>query len=334
MLNDYPSIENFLCKKEVLYRPENMVFCDNEITGLATLNGQAWLDNRRICLRVLRDMGFGKKPMEEHIKVRRRVPTPGEETRGTNGSAVLVQGYVAASTSNNVSALVFGSLYDFEDPRRKAMVENLEEFMKALGTGTMIEFFPEWIRAIVMALPFTRVVAIKNVIRNLIEITSQHVKEHEDTLNDHINRDFIDGYLKKMKEHENNLASNFNRTYLVGNVLSLFVAGASSVSSFVHWHMLNCAQSVDRVQYRIQEEIDKIVGRDRQPTWEDRHRMPYTVAAIWEMYRCKPTLTLPRSGGDGIESGRSGGHRSRKKIEDHTPFTRPLSFSVSTLQMA
>lgn len=84
-------------------------------------------------------------------------------------------------------------------------------------------------------------------------------------------------------------------TYLVGNVLSLFVAGASSVSSFVHWHMLNCAQSVDRVQYRIQEEIDKIVGRDRQPTWEDRHRMPYTVAAIWEMYRCKPTLTLPRA---------------------------------------
>ncbi|CAN7977041.1 unnamed protein product [Ixodes persulcatus] len=222
MLNDYPSIENFLCKKEVLYRPENMVFCDNEITGLATLNGQAWLDNRRICLRVLRDMGFGKKPMEEHIKeeslhlVRR--------LEGTNGSAVLVQGYVAASTSNNVSALVFGSLYDFEDPRRKAMVENLEEFMKALGTGTMIEFFPEWIRAIVMALPFTRVVAIKNVIRNLIELTS-----------------------------------------------------------------------VDRVQYRIQEEIDKIVGRDRQPTWEDRHRMPYTVAAIWEMYRCKPTLTLPRS---------------------------------------
>ncbi|XP_042146276.1 cytochrome P450 2K4-like [Ixodes scapularis] len=169
MLNDYPSIEKFLCEKEVLYRPENMVFCDNEITGLATLNGQAWLDNRRICIRVLRDMGFGKKPMEEHIKEESRHLV--KRLEGTDGSAVLVQGHVAASTSNNVSALVFGSLYDFEDPRRKAMVENLEEFMKALGTGAMIEFFPEWIRAVVMALPFARVVAIKKVIRNLIELT-------------------------------------------------------------------------------------------------------------------------------------------------------------------
>ncbi|KAG0410948.1 hypothetical protein HPB47_011923 [Ixodes persulcatus] len=86
--------------------------------------------------------------------------------------------------------------------------------------------------------------------------------------------------------------------YLIGNVISLFVAGAGTVSSFLHWHILNFAQSVDTVQYRIQEEIDMIVGQDRQPTWEDSHQMPYTVAAIWEMYRCKPTINLPRAVGE------------------------------------
>ncbi|CAN7986556.1 unnamed protein product [Ixodes hexagonus] len=296
VLNDFESIKKFLSEKEVLYRPKNLIFCENEIDGLATLNGQAWLDNRRICIRVLRDMGFGKKPMEEHIKEESQHLA--KRLEETNGSAILIQEYVTPSTSNNVAALVFGSRYDFEDPRRKAMVENLKEFIKALGSGTMLELFPDWIKGIIMALPFMRVVAIKTVIRNLIELTSQHVNEHEDTFDDHVNRDFIDGYLRKMKENEKDPTSNFNRPYLIGNVVSLFVAGSSSVSSFVHWHMLNCAQSGDTVQRRIQEEIDRVVGRERQPTWEDRHQMPYTVAAIWEMYRCKPTLNLPRCVGE------------------------------------
>ncbi|CAN7986558.1 unnamed protein product [Ixodes hexagonus] len=300
VLNDFESIKTFLSKKEVLYRPINLfvllIVSRKFPAGLATLNGQAWLDNRRICIRVLRDMGFGKKPMEEHIKEESEHLV--ERLAETNGSAILIQEYLTPSTYNNVAALVFGSRYDFEDPRRKAMVENLEEFTKAIGSGTLIDFFPGWIKAIIMTLPFMRVVAIKNVVRNLSELTSQHVTEHEDTLDDHVNRDFIDGYLRKIKENKNDPASNFNRPYLVGNVVSLFVAGSSSVSSFAHWHMLNCAQSVDTVQRRIQEEIDRVVGRERQPTWEDRHQMPYTVATIWEMYRCKPTVNPPRCVGE------------------------------------
>lgn len=37
VLNDYESIKKFLCQKEVLYRPENMVFGDQKNAGMGTV---------------------------------------------------------------------------------------------------------------------------------------------------------------------------------------------------------------------------------------------------------------------------------------------------------
>ncbi|KAG0410949.1 hypothetical protein HPB47_011924 [Ixodes persulcatus] len=114
----------------------------------------------------------GAPPTTEPNKGIGRVSTLGEKIKETNGSAILIQKFVAPSTSNSVSALVFGSLYDCEDRRLKGLVENLEEFTKALGTGIMINLFPNRMKAIIMALPSLRVVAIKHIIENLIELTS------------------------------------------------------------------------------------------------------------------------------------------------------------------
>ncbi|KAL1416152.1 hypothetical protein MTO96_006418 [Rhipicephalus appendiculatus] len=45
------------------------------------------------------------------------------------------------------------------------------------------------------------------------------------------------------------------------------------------------------MQSRVQSEIDSVIG-ERGPgshvLWEDRTRMPYTQAFIWEMARCEP----------------------------------------------
>ncbi|KAK8767173.1 hypothetical protein V5799_006049 [Amblyomma americanum] len=72
--------------------------------------------------------------------------------------------------------------------------------------------------------------------------------------------------------------------HLVGNLLSATVT--------LQWHVLNFADKPDTVQARIRQEIDDEVGRERQPAWKDRNRMPYTVACIWEMYRWKTVSPL------------------------------------------
>lgn len=37
---------------------------------------------------------------------------------------------------------------------------------------------------------------------------------------------------------------------------------------------------------KAQTEIDRVVGRDRVPTFEDRETLPYLNAVLQEIYRC------------------------------------------------
>ncbi|KAK8773496.1 hypothetical protein V5799_011978, partial [Amblyomma americanum] len=64
----------------------------------------------------------------------------------------------------------------------------------------------------------------------------------------------------------------------------------------IHWHLLNCADKPYTVQRSIQKEVDDVIGRERQPRWEDNKKMPYTMATIWEMYRWRTVapLSIPR----------------------------------------
>ncbi|XP_042146115.1 cytochrome P450 2U1 [Ixodes scapularis] len=50
------------------------------------------------------------------------------------------------------------------------------------------------------------------------------------------------------------------------------------------------------VQAKIQQEIDRVVGRERQPMWEDRYQMPFTMATIWEMQRWRTDKDVELAG--------------------------------------
>nr|XP_037275977.1 vitamin D 25-hydroxylase-like [Rhipicephalus microplus] len=80
--------------------------------------------------------------------------------------------------------------------------------------------------------------------------------------------------------------------YLVGNVNSFLMAGTFSTTTAMTWQMINFAQNPDTVQARVQREIDDVIGQERIPTWEDRKRMPYTMACIWELERWKTGAPL------------------------------------------
>lgn len=46
------------------------------------------------------------------------------------------------------------------------------------------------------------------------------------------------------------------------------------------------------VQRRAQEELDRVVGPDRLPTFSDREALPYLEAVIREAYRILPVAPL------------------------------------------
>lgn len=207
-----------------------------------------------------------------------------KEISRVGSSPILVRKLLFSSVSNVITALLFGTRYPYEDPRRKFLDGRMEPFFKALNSGTLVNILPGWARLLVRKVPFTRRGTLDRCLLDVVNFTLAQAEEHLRTVDEHWNRDFMDGYLKKIKETKDQMDSNFSESALVGNVISFYVAGSNPVVTMLHWHLLNFAQNQD-LQSEVQREVDSVLGAERQATWEDRLNMPFITVVIREMYR-------------------------------------------------
>lgn len=116
---------------------------------------------------------------------------------------------------------------------------------------------------------------------------------HITTIDCDEDRDFIDAYFRKSTCQERDASSGTSSmSALVGNALGILVAGSTTVAALLMRILLLVAANSDKLQARMQAEIDAAVGRERRPTWDDRHATPYTLAVIWETHRWHTLLPL------------------------------------------
>ncbi|KAK0498709.1 cytochrome P450 [Armillaria luteobubalina] len=84
---------------------------------------------------------------------------------------------------------------------------------------------------------------------------------------------------------------------------TMYTAGAESSSAAMSWWMLAMVLYPD-VQKRAQAELDKVVGRDRLPSFSDYEHLPYVRAMVKETLRWRAVVRLPhRSTEDDIYNG-------------------------------
>lgn len=67
----------------------------------------------------------------------------------------------------------------------------------------------------------------------------------------------------------------------------LVEAGAETTSAFLNAWIL-CMTKLPHIMQKLQEEVDRVVGDDRLPTWEDEKNLPYLRATIKELLRTRP----------------------------------------------
>ncbi|TGZ81033.1 cytochrome P450 [Ascodesmis nigricans] len=95
--------------------------------------------------------------------------------------------------------------------------------------------------------------------------------------------------LWEKKKHEP--ALNLNEWEIANAAGSLFNAGSDTSSATLQTFIL--AMTVfPEVAAKAQEEIDRVVGHDRVPTWEDRQNLPYCRAILKETLRWRPVAVL------------------------------------------
>ncbi|KAL1433111.1 hypothetical protein MTO96_002076 [Rhipicephalus appendiculatus] len=283
VLNDTESIREGLTNPDILFRPDNFVFNYFGVEGIASMNGELWQVNRRYCFHVLRNLGFAKKSMEKHIQEEVQCFT--KLLASTKGRPSMIAQDLAASVVNNISALVFGERYEADDPKGHFVVALLRTFLRNANFFWFMDFLPV-IRVLANFMPYSRFRIMGHVLRELTLIVRNEVKRREGNMEEHFERDFLDGYVRQIQENKN----NYNLRYLEGHMINFYGAATNPVRTAIMWNLLIAASDPDGTQAHVQREIDAVVGSQRAPAWEDRRQMPFTIAAMLEALRWR-TLT-------------------------------------------
>ncbi|XP_053370569.1 cytochrome P450 2K1-like isoform X2 [Clarias gariepinus] len=236
------------------------IFFDfNKGHGILFSNGRNWNEMRRFSLTTLRDFGMGKRGRK-----------PFDTSQPLN-----------YATANVISAIMYGSRFQYSDPEFKEMITRTNENIKLTGSPSIqiYNVFP-WIGCwlknwrLIMENYKINVKQMKKFLDNL-----------EETLNVEDTRGLVDAFFvhKKNAEKAGDKDSLFHEQNLMMTVFNLFAAGSDTTSTTLCWCLLLMAK-YPHVQERVHKEIDSVIGA-RQPVLEDRKYLPYTDAVIHETQR-------------------------------------------------
>ncbi|KAK3788774.1 hypothetical protein RRG08_029223 [Elysia crispata] len=244
--------------------------------GVSLSNGQPWKELRRVSLTAMRDLGVGKKSLEE--KVLEEVHVVLDIIGQQRGKPVAMKPWLVKATSNVISSVMFGSRFDFNDPRFNLLLKRLGEATSVNFLFMPANFFP-------LLRYFTKSEA--KIIKTLAT-TSAYIKElvadHEETFDPDNIRDFVDLVLKMRNSPT---GRHFNDLNMRRAIVDIFSAGSETTATTLQWLLYFMATN-PAVQHRCQAEIDEILGDGRSVTHADKEKLRFTEATILETLRYRP----------------------------------------------
>ncbi|XP_048775568.2 cytochrome P450 2J6-like [Ostrea edulis] len=288
ILNGYDAINEAFVKQADVFTDRPQLFVPligvSKGTGLTYNSDRPWKILRRFALQALRDFGVGKKSLEDRIQ--EEVHVVMETLKISDGQPIRVKPLFLSAATNIICSVMFGARFQYTDDRFNELTDVLDSIFRLNAPFAKENFFP-----------FTRnLPGGKELIRKrsaAIEKVKQYlavtIKEHEETFDPDIIRDFIDLYIKASRDESDPEIYTEANVYKV--IVDLFLAGGETTGTSLDWSLLYMITFPD-TQRKCQEEIDHVVGKSRSVGLEDRGKMPYLEATLLEIQRIANTLTF------------------------------------------
>ncbi|XP_053577617.1 cytochrome P450 2G1 [Bombina bombina] len=251
----------------------------NKGFGLTGSSGERWRTLRRFSLTTLRNFGLGKRNLEERIQEEAQYLV--EKLGKMQGTPFDPTFLLSCAVSNNICSVVFGQRFDYTDKKFLSLLNDITSILRFMNSTWGLVFFN--FHKLLRHFPGPHIRGMKHL-KDIREFVKERVRQSQQNLDPSCPQHFIDCFLVKMQQEKQNPYTEFHMENLVVTTVNLFFAGTETVSTTLRYSFLILIKNPE-IQEKIQDEIDRVIGRDRCPCTEDRVKMPYTDAVIHEIQR-------------------------------------------------
>lgn len=189
---------------------------------------------------------------------------------GGKSATVTMPNFFSVYILNTIWLMMAGIRYNPDNEQLQVLQDLLSDLFSNIDMmGTLFSHFP-FLRFIAPeASGYKSFVACH---KNIHAFVRAEVENHKKTFNPSDEpRDLIDAYLKVLYSGDENgkIDESFSELQLLAVCLDMFMAGSETTNKSVNFMFLNIVRN-EKVQKRAREEIDRVVGRSRLPTLDDR----------------------------------------------------------------
>ncbi|CAL8286239.1 unnamed protein product [Lota lota] len=195
------------------------------------------------------------------------------------------------AAANVMCALCFGKRYGHDDVEFRGLLKRLDKFGETVGAGSLVDVMP-WLQS--FPNPVRSVYEnFKHINEEFYAYVKDKVAQRRETWRPGVTRDMSDAIIHAIARGK---GSGLSEEYVEATVTDLIGAGQDTVSTLLQWILLLLVKHPD-VQAQLQDLVDRVVGRDRLPSLEDRARLAHVDAFIYETMRYTSfvPLTIPHS---------------------------------------
>ncbi|KAI4892532.1 hypothetical protein NFI96_024702 [Prochilodus magdalenae] len=247
--------------------------------GMSFCNGYTWRKQQQFAVSHLKNFGDGKKSLEHNIQREGRFLC--EAFKEEQGQPFDPMVKINNAVANVIGTLVFGHRHEYDDVQFQKLLRMSAESVYLTGSvwNELYDAFPR----VMSKVPGPHHTIISNY-RRLAAFLKEKVEKHKLDWDPNEPRDYIDSYLTEIEKRKNDKEARFDMDNLGWCMVDLFEGGTETTTNTLRWALLYMLK-YPQMQEKVQEEIDRVIGRSRLPTMADKTSMPYTNAVLHEVQR-------------------------------------------------
>lgn len=272
MVNSLEANKEMLYNEDIDGRPKGIFYQTRtwgERKGVLLTDGELWKEQRRFLIKHLKEFGFGRKGMgdiacTEASFMLDDVADLISKDGARNG--IYMHNFFNTYILNTLWTMMAGIRYQASDPQMKVLQDLLFDLFRNVDmVGALFSHFP------ILAILAPKMSGYKDFIRThkrIWRFLREEIARHKENLDTDVDsRDFMGVYLRNLREYGER--DTYSEGQLVAMCMDMFMAGTETTSKSMSFGFSYLVRNQD-VQRKAQEEIDRVIGRNRLPTLDDR----------------------------------------------------------------